>query len=271
MTIFSYLTRLSIFKLLQENSSKKIISIDINNITQINKIVKFIYFNDILVGFDNIISHVYFQKIINHNYKKKIILFVNNIYNQKLINKISLINSNIIFYSFNHKIYHILKKILIKRRLYFIPASISHLANYFNYKKNKNKNNLNATIFYYEKNYFNKIKNLASEYFSNIKYINLKNKFLNIRYLIGIIKENELILTDSIYITELSALYYTSCILYKNSHIKKYNLIFNLNYIKIINNIKTLKKLLIILKNTTNKYKLKIYDKKVNLILKEFK
>ena len=272
MTIFNCLSYLSIFKILKENNNKKIISIDLNNITQINNIVKLIYYNDILVGFDNIITHKNFQLIINYYNKNKIILFVNNIYNHKIINNISLIkNTNIIiFYFLKKNIFNIFKKELIKNKLYFIPFSIFHIANYFNYRKNKK--DIKAIIFYSNKKYYNKIKNQASNYFNSIKCINLKNKYLSTTYLIEIIKENEFILTDNVYIMELSALYFTSCILYRNSHIKSYNLIFKkLNYIKYIIKIKNLKKKLEIIKKTYNSIIFKIYDKYINKILKKFK
>jgi hypothetical protein len=72
-TLIDYLPQLSLFQILTELGNRKIISIDINNDIQFNNIFQYIYHNDILVGFEDIINQSNFIKIMKCN--NKIIIF----------------------------------------------------------------------------------------------------------------------------------------------------------------------------------------------------
>ena len=98
-TLKNYLSNLSILKFLKKNYYKSIITIDINNSTDIYNIFNYIYSNDIIVGMDNIIFLSNFKNLINHFYNNTIIIFTNDLY----INKSLIKSKNVIIHSFNEK------------------------------------------------------------------------------------------------------------------------------------------------------------------------
>ena len=95
----NYLSNLSILKFLKQNYCKSIISIDINNNTQIYNIFNYIYSNDMIVGMDNIIFLPNFKKLLNHFYNNTILLFTNDLF----INKTLINSKNLIIHSFTKK------------------------------------------------------------------------------------------------------------------------------------------------------------------------
>ena len=251
--IIDNLTYISLIKYVQKYTERKIISIDINNNSQVQIILNYINSNDILFSFGNLIFLPEFTNIIKQFKKNKIILLYNNIDNF-IINNISYNNSsNLFMYSLKRD-----SNGIINKKLYSFPNTIITLANYFNDIRNLKKNNNNLTLFFdnctqKEIEAMGRIFN--EKIFENQNIFNLKN-ITNLEYIIDIIKESKIILTDNLTIMELSALSFTSCILYGNiTDNKKMKLVLNLNYIKYINNINSLEEQLINLENKSNEYK----------------
>ena len=270
--IIDYLTYLTIYKYLQKNSMRKIISVNINDKKMFKIILNYIFSNDILFGLGNLIFHSKFSNIINKYKKNKIILLYYNIDKYITNNHIYKTPSYLFMYSFNRE--SILRK---NNKLYCIPNNIIYLANYFNYKRNiKNKNN-NIIVFFdnYTDKSVERINNIIGQkLIENQTIFNLTEIFLNIQNITDIIRESRLIITDNFNIMELSALSFTTCILYGNS-IDNNNinarLAFNLKYIKYINDINKLEELINDLENKSNEFneaEIKIFYK--NLFL-EFK
>ena len=262
-TFVDYLILSTIFNTLKENHNNRIvISIDVNNN---DNIVNYIYSNDILLGIEEeLIFNENFQKILNYYCKNKIIILDSNILINALNNNKNFNNSyDLIFYYYNQTHNN-------NKKRYFISNFITYTANYFNYKKASKINNLILIYYYINNETIQIIENICSNYLINIININLTGNYTNITNLSEIIKEGELILTDSSHIMELSLLYFTSCILYDNfnqNYEKEYNE-YNLDYIKIIHNINDLEENIIYLKNISNnnniekKYKnLSLYEK----------
>ena len=208
----------SIYKYLTEKYNKTVISINFNNKKQIKNILNYIFPSDILVGYDDLIFNPTFTSIINRYSNNKIIIFFQNINESKINSIINLISiPNIIIYSFNYNIYEKLTKIIKNEKLFIYPNFILQLANYFNYKNSLINNNnvlilLEKNLHYLNEEY---IKNITLKYYEKINYLNSldKNKLNN---LISIIQSNQLILTDNLYLMELSAIYFISCIFFKD-------------------------------------------------------
>jgi hypothetical protein len=71
--IIDYLAYLTIYKYLQKNNGRKIISVNINDKKMFNIILNYIFSNDILFGLGNLIFHWKFINIINKYKKNKVI------------------------------------------------------------------------------------------------------------------------------------------------------------------------------------------------------
>ena len=263
-TLIDYLPQLSLFQILTELGNRKIISIDINNDIQFNNIFQYIYPNDILVGFEDIINQSNFIKIMKCN--NKIIILGDNInINIQDKNIISMNNSNYILYLSNQ-----INEYNIKKNLYYIPEFLINLANYINSRKQSN-NNLIIFCNEYNYKYMKDVKKISSKYFNKVNYINLSERDKNKIDLLEIINKNKLILTDSIHIMELSSLHFTSCIYFENTT-KNYVKKKKLNYIKHINNINELEKNILDLNSkSTKKRNEKLFYNCKNLLIKIFR
>ena len=155
-------------------------------------------------------------------------------------------------------------------------------ANFFNYKLNMNKNNNILIWFGNQTNniYFNEnnITNIILQYFSNITFQNITNetKLLEDNYenYISIFNEYKLIITDNLYIMKLSAIYSTSCILFKNDYALDVNKILNnLDYIKYIHDIKDLEKNIfeLMITSSIDYNYTKLYNQYYEEVLREFR
>ena len=279
---------LTLFRFLGIYTRKKIIYIDANYNSNIDRIVKFIYPSDILVSIDEVLYQLKYDSKIKYFSKNKIILFAQNIQNSIIDRKRQYdLNSHSIF-ALNSESYEIAKNNINlynsnnSTQLYYIPNFLENWANFFNYKLNMNKNNNILIWFGNETNniYFNEnnITNIISKYFSKITFQNITNetKLLEDNYenYISIFNEYKLIITDNLYIMKLSAIYSTSCILFKNNYSVDVNKILNnLDYIKYIHDIKDLEQNmieLIIISSQIYNYT-KIYNQYFEQVLKEFK
>ena len=252
-----YLIHSSIYKFFEENYNKTIISVNINNTEQFNDILTYIFPNDIIIGLDDTIFNSNFNKIINSYTNNKIILLCQNIDERKISQNFNLMNNpNIIAYSFHNNSYEILRKIIKKENLFFYPNFIIHSANFFNFKNSiiknnilivfeKNKNNINDTI----------IKNIISKYYVDINQLNSIEK-INLNNILEIIQRSQLILTDNPYLMELSAIHFTSCILFKNNSKNEINshLINKLDYIEYADNLIELEENIIKIKKLSNNF-----------------
>jgi hypothetical protein len=252
--IIDYLTYVSIKKYLQENTLRKIISININDNTQLNNTFKYIYSNDILIGLGNLIFHYNFIQLINNFNKNKIILLYNNFINNS--NKYN-ISSNLFIYSFKRN-YN--KK--ITNNFLYIPNNIINLANYFNNIRYFENINNNLTVFFnnYTIEDIGRINYITNQNFAENQTIFNLTKILNntmkLTEIIKIIQESKIIITDNFMILQLSVLSFTSCILYGNdTDDSNINILFdvNLNYIKYMSNINELENQLIYFQNESNK------------------
>jgi hypothetical protein len=101
--IIDYLTYLTIYKYLQKNSMRKIISVNINDKKMFKIILNYIFPNDILFGLGNLIFHSKFSNIINKYKKNKIILLYYNIDKYITNNHIYKTPSYLFMYSFNRE------------------------------------------------------------------------------------------------------------------------------------------------------------------------
>lgn len=144
-------------------------------------------------------------------------------------------------------------------------------ANYFNYiDDQKKKNYISILLDNNSNDIMSIIKNIFSKYYSS-QFISKIYVNYNTTYLEGIIKKSKILITDNIYLMKLSLLYFTSCIVYGNkteNSGKLNNLLFNLNYIKFINDINELEKKIIELKNRASNFDIKY--KNINQILNIF-
>ena len=243
-----YLSYLSIFQFLQENYNKIIISINKN---QINDIINFIFSNDILIVLDEILFDPIFVNIYR-KFSNKIIIICKNI-NINLIRESTALGnySNIYFFISKYNSYELLKKNIKHENLIYIPNL--HLSNFFNYEKNSNCDNYFLIVF--SKNITNKEKEeiikIINKHFHNINYLNLIEELNFDINFIKKIKYYKLIITDNIYLAKLSAIYFTSCIIFgANIGFKNKDKLFNeLKYIKYTNNLKELEENVRALKN----------------------
>lgn len=256
--IFDYLTYVCIYKNLQENNERRVISVNINNNNQVKAILNYIYPNDIIFGLNNLIFQNKFLKIIKKFNKNKIILLNNNIYRIFMNRNTYNSSSNLFIYSFNTN-----SNDIINNKLYFLSNNIINLANYFNYVIYLKNINNNYTVFF--DNYNNRelevLENIIHQKLEeNQTIFNLTKIFhniKNIKNLIDIIRKSKIIITDNFSIMELSALSFVSCILYGNiTENKNVNVILklNVNYIKYIDDINKLEKQLIYLEDKSKEY-----------------
>jgi glycosyltransferase involved in cell wall biosynthesis len=268
------LTYISINKFLQENNERKIIFVDINNNEQVNIISNYIYYNDIFLGLGSIMLQYNFREIIKKFNKNKIILLHSDVSSFILDNNITY-NS-----SFNLFIYSIYKDNngIANNKLYFVPNNVMNLANYFNYINNMQKKKKVLTVFF--ENYTNEdidsIKNIISLKFEeNETIFNLTALYhytRNLTSIINIIRDSKIIITDNFIVMELSALSFTSCIIYGNlTQNNNLKIALNLKYVKYINDINELKNKLNELGNQSkvyNEYDINMDYQSLNLELK---
>jgi len=278
---------LTLFRFLGIYTRKKIIYIDTSFKKQVDNSVKFIFPTDILVSIDDVLYQSKYDAIMKYFSKNKIIFFAQNIQNPIIDRKKEYtLNSHTIF-GLNIESYDVAKNYINltnsdnSTQLYYIPNFLENWANFFNYKLNMNKNNNVLIWFGNQANniyfYENNITNIISQYFSNITFQKITNetKLLEDNYekYIPIFNEYKLIITDNLYILKLSAIYSTSCILFKNNYAEEVNKILkNLDYIKYIHDIKDLEKNMIEIIFSSNNYNYEnLYNQYFDQVLKEFR
>ena len=250
-----YLIYLTIFNYIKIKYNKIIISININNKNSFNRIHKYIFPNDILIGFNNFFFNCKNSQIVEFFSRNKIILFSQfvdlNKSNKVVFQKY---NSNLIAYAFNLNSYQILSQITKKENLYYVPNFIADLANSFNY--NTSLKNNQVLIYFNETIKMDKktIIKIVLKYYKNITIINTKYDFYKKS---NLIKNYRLVLTNSPYLLKLSAITFVSCILLKANSYEdniNYNLINKLNYIKYIYDLNQLEKTILQLTMNLIKY-----------------
>lgn len=255
--IIDKLTYTSISKYLQENNERKKIYVDINDKNKVNIILKHIYNNDILLGSGNLMFQSNFIKIIKIFNKNKIILLYNNASSFILNYNITLNSSFNIFTNSFYKNYNN----ILNNKLYFVPNNALNLANYFNHINDMQKKKYKLTVLF--ENYTNEdidsIKNIIKlELKENETIFNLTYFFhdkRNLNSIINIIRDSKIVITDNFIVMELSALSFTSCIIYRNlTQNNILEIVLNLNYMKYINDINDLKSKLIELGNQQKSY-----------------
>ena len=254
---FDKLTYTSINKYIQENNELKIIFVDINDNKQVNIIMNYIYYKDILLGLGNLMFQYNFIKIIKIFNKNKIILLYNDISSFILDYNITFNSSFNLFINSIYKDYND----ILNNKLYFVPNNVLNLANYFNHINDMQKKKYKLTVFF--ENYTNEdidsIKNnINLKLQENETIFNLTNLFndtRNLTSIINIVRDSKIVITDNFTVMELSALSFTSCIIYGNlTQNNNLKIILNLNYIKYINDINDLKIKLIELINQSEAY-----------------
>ena len=208
---------------------------------KINNIHKYIFPNDILIGFNNFFFDCNKSEINKFFSKNKIILFSQFVDLNKLNKDVfQKYNSKFTAYAFNNNSYQILSQITKKENLYYAPNFITGLANSFNY--NTSLKNNKVLIYFNETIKMDKktIIKIVLKYYKNITIINSIYDFYNKTS----IKNYRLILTNSPYLLKLSAINFISCILLKANSYEdnNYNLINKLNYIKYIYDLEQLEK-----------------------------
>ncbi len=219
--------------------------------------MKHIYNNDILLGSGNLMFQSNFIKIIKIFNKNKIILLYNNASSFILNYNITLNSSFNIFTNSFYKNYNN----ILNNKLYFVPNNALNLANYFNHINDMQKKKYKLTVLF--ENYTNEdidsIKNIIKlELKENETIFNLTYFFhdkRNLNSIINIIRDSKIVITDNFIVMELSALSFTSCIIYRNlTQNNILEIVLNLNYMKYINDINDLKSKLIELGNQQKSY-----------------
>ena len=218
--IINYLIHICIFKFLQNNFNKKIISINLDNKTQVNDTINYIYPNDLIIGIDEIFFDGEYIISSNLYLTNKIIIFTQKI-NETIINKntFSLNNYNYKIFILNETSFEMVKQIKQINHLYYLPDFITNLANLFNRERNKLKESILIILNNNKANIFNQIfKKILYKYFSEVNFYNRSLNINNTSNLIKLISEYNIILTDNIYIMNLSAISFISCIIYNNTN-----------------------------------------------------
>ena len=150
---------------------------------------------------------------------------------------------------------------ILNNKLYFVPNNALNLANYFNHINDMQKKKYKLTVLF--ENYTNEdidsIKNIIKlELKENETIFNLTYFFhdkRNLNSIINIIRDSKIVITDNFIVMELSALSFTSCIIYRNlTQNNILEIVLNLNYMKYINDINDLKSKLIELGNQQKSY-----------------
>ena len=265
--IMNYLIHICIFKFLQNNFNKKILSINLDNKTNVNDIINYIYPNDLIIGIDDIFCDEVFKNITNLYLTNKIIIFFQKI-NETIINNNNYFenNCNYTIFFFQENFSQNLNQ--INKHLYYIPDFIINLANLYNYERNKLKDNILIILNNNQTNInIKNFINIIYQHFKEVNFYNSSPNINNLTSLINFISEYKMILTDSIYIMNLSAVSFISCIFYND--VNNYNSVNKLDYIKYITNINELEKTIIILKNSSNIFDKEKYFKYYNLIKNE--
>ena len=253
-----YLIYLTIFNYIKIKYNKIIISININNTDSFNNIHKYIFPNDILIGFDNFFFECNNSEIVKLFSNNKIILFSQFVdLNNSNKDTFQKYNSYLTAYVFNNNSYKILSQITKKENLYYVPNFISDLANTFNY--NISLNNNKVLIYFNEAITMDKntIIKIVSKYYKNITII---NSIYDCYKKSNSIKNYRLVLTNSRYLLNLSAINFISCILLKDksNEDNNYNLINKLNYIKYISDLEQLETTIFQLTMNLTKYNITI-------------
>ena len=267
--IINYLIHICIFKFLQNNFNKKIISINLDKKTQVNDTINYIYPNDLIIGIDEIFFDGEYIIPSNLYLTNKIIIFTQKI-NETIINKNTFLlnNYNYKIFILNETSFEMIKQIKQINHLYYLPDFITNLANLFNRERNKLKENILIILNNNKANIFNQIfKKILYKYFSEVNFYNRSLNINNTSNLIKLISEYNIILTDNIYIMNLSAISFISCIIYNNTN--KYKSINNLDFIKYVNDINELEKTIIALKNSSNSFNQEKYFQYYSLIKNE--
>ena len=153
-----------------------------------------------------------------------------------------------------------------------------NLANYFNYIKNIKKKKNVLTVFFenYNNEDIDSIENIINLKFEENETIfnltELYNYRKNLTSIINIIRDSKIIITDNFIVMELSALSFTSCIIYGNlTQNNNLKIDLNLKYVKYINDINELKNKLNELGNQSkvyNEYDINMDFQSLNLELK---
>ena len=267
--IMNYLIHICIFKFFQINFNKTIVSINLNNITQVNDIINYIYPNDLIIGIDNIFFDEEYIIPNNLYLTNKIIIFTQKI-SESIIDKNIYLYNNVNYKIFilNETSFKMLEQIKKISHLYYISDYIQNLANLYNQKRNKLKNNILIILNKNQINISNQIfKNILYKYFNEVTFYDKILNKCNTSNLIKFISGYAMILTDNIYIMNLSVISFISCILYNNTN--KYKSINKLDFIKYVNDINELEKTIIILKNSSNSFSQEKYLQYYNLIKNE--
>ena len=267
--IMNYLIHICIFKFLQNNFNKTIVSINLDNKTQVNDIFNYIYPNDLIIGINDIFFDEEFLIPNNLYLTNKILIFTQKI-NETIINRNIYLQNNYNYKIFilNELSFETLKQIKKINYLYYIPDYIKNLANLFNHERNKLKNNLLIILNSNQTNLFNQIsKKILYNQFNEVSFYNKSLNINNTANLIKFISKYNIILTDNIYIMNISAISFISCIFYDDTN--KYKSINNLDFIKYVNDINELEKTIITLKNSSNPFNQEKYFQYYSLIKNE--
>ena len=263
--IMNYLIHICIFKFLQNNFNRTIISINLNNKIQVKDLINYIYPNDLIIGIDDIFFDEEYIFPTNFYWSNKIIIFTQKI-NEIIIKNNLYLHNNYKIFILSETSSEMLKQIKKISNLYYIPDYIIYLANLFNHKRNKLKDNIliilnNQTILNQQ------YKNILYKHFDEVSFYKKSLNVNNTADLMKLISGYKIILTDSIYIMNLSTISFISCIVYNNTN--KYKSINNLNFIKYVNDINELEKTIISLKNISNSSNQETYFQYYNLLKNE--
>ena len=256
---------ITIYNFLKKYIDKKIVIFNKNDKIHFNLLLNYINSKDIFLIFD----------------KKFCIPSINNLMKKFPNNKILLFMGNIYFFKKNESYY---SKIDIKNRtlennnkygFFNIKDYLFNISNFFNYKNYISKNNI--LIIFKENltnNYKKKINKIISSHLSGkITFVdNYSSNYSkdNIFNLIKLLTNFKIIITDEVNIMKISSIYYLSCIfIIGNQSFNLNSNLKNLDYIKYINNITKLEKIIIKIRN---KYILEkdIYNYYFNLLKREF-
>jgi len=232
--IITYLIQIILFLLYKKLPKKRVLFVDLKKISEV---MNYIYYNDILIGINNVFLSNELDKVINRHPNNRLIIF-SKILDKTFSEKFNIKKKRFFFNFLNKVPFDNLKNNFSEPIFHFISSSLISLEITLKYVR---KQSINKLLFLFIdkreiENVRQNFKALKSKYSAIFKYIHYP---INIINLIKIIKKYKYIITDSQSIAKLSASLFISCIVFEknatDSEIPK--LIYQMKYISPFRNI----------------------------------
>ncbi len=225
----TYLIQIILLLLHKKLMKKKILFVDSK---YINDIRNNIYYNDILIGINNIFFTSELNCIINSHSNNRLIVFSNAL-NKELTKGYNIKKNHLYLKFLNHAPFENINDSISEPIFHFIPSSLIYVSIISQYIR---KNKINKILFLFTNKYDiddlkKHFKIIKLEYSADFKYIHYP---INIINLINIIIKYKFIITNNDVFAKLSSILLISCSLFEKNFIQSQmsKLIYNPNYIR---------------------------------------